>query len=53
MFFLDNTSIISYSHKNYEKNNFSAISQIKISQGTETIEWLNTYGIKFQEEYKK
>lgn len=51
--FLDNTSIISYSHKNYEKNNFSAISQIKISQGTETIEWLNTYGIKFQEEYKK
>ncbi|MFD2530410.1 MULTISPECIES: CorA family divalent cation transporter [Polaribacter] len=51
--FLDNTSIISYSHKNYEKNNFSAISQIKLSQGTETIEWLNTYGIKFQEEYKK
>ncbi|AQS93908.1 divalent cation transporter [Polaribacter sp. BM10] len=51
--FLDNTSIISYSNKNYEKNNFSAISQIKLSQGTETIEWLNTYGIKFQEEYKK
>ncbi|GAB7258212.1 CorA family divalent cation transporter [uncultured Polaribacter sp.] len=51
--FLDNTSIISYSSNNYEKNNFSAISQIKLSQGTETIEWLNTYGIKYQDEYKK
>ena len=51
--FLDNTSIISYSAKNYEKTNFDAISQIKLSQGTETIEWLNTYGIKFQSEYKK
>ncbi|MDX6746456.1 CorA family divalent cation transporter [Polaribacter sp. PL03] len=51
--FLDNTSIISYSAKTYEKTNFAAVSQINLSQGTDTIEWLNTYGIKFQNEYKK
>jgi magnesium transporter len=51
--FLDNTSIISYSAKTYEKTNFNAISQIHLSQGTDTIEWLNTYGIKYQNEYKK
>lgn len=51
--FLDNTSIITYSAKNYEKTNFSTISEINLSQGTETIEWLNTYGIKYQSEYKK
>lgn len=51
--FLDNTSIISYSAKTYEKTNFEAISQIRLSQGTDTIEWLNTYGIKYQNEYRK
>ncbi|AUC86282.1 divalent cation transporter [Polaribacter sp. ALD11] len=51
--FLDNTSIITYSAKTYEKTDFSAISQINLSQGTDTIEWLNTYGIRYQDEYKK
>ncbi|TXD47978.1 CorA family divalent cation transporter [Polaribacter sp. IC073] len=51
--FLDNTSIINYSAKTYEKTNFSAISEIHLSQGTNNIEWLNTYGIKYQSEYKK
>ena len=51
--FLKNTSIISYSAKTYEKTDFSAISQIQLSQGSETIEWLNTYGIKYQSEYRK
>lgn len=51
--FLDNTEIISYSAKTYEKTSFSTISEIHLSRGTDTIEWLNTYGIKYENEYKK
>ena len=51
--FLDNTEIISYSAKAYEKTSFSTASEIQLSRGTDTIEWLNTYGIQYQNEYKK
>ncbi|KGL58924.1 magnesium and cobalt transport protein CorA [Polaribacter sp. Hel1_85] len=51
--FLDNTNIISYSANNYEKTDFSDVSQITLSQGTDTIEWLNTYGINFYDDFKK
>jgi magnesium transporter len=51
--FLDNTEIISYSTKTYEKTSFSTTSEIHLSRGTDTTEWLNTYGIKYQNEYKK
>ncbi|ARV16177.1 CorA family divalent cation transporter [Polaribacter sp. SA4-12] len=50
--FLDNTSIISYSDKNYEKTNFSTISEIELTKNNGLIKWLNTYGINYNEEFK-
>ncbi|WP_299064491.1 magnesium and cobalt transport protein CorA [uncultured Polaribacter sp.] len=51
--FLKNTNVIKYSNKTYAKNGYSTISEIKLSQGTDVIEWLNTYGIHYENEYKK
>ncbi|WP_299669198.1 CorA family divalent cation transporter [uncultured Polaribacter sp.] len=51
--FLDKSSIISYSSKNYEKNNFSTIAEIDLSKNEDTIKWLNTYGIQYRESYRK
>ncbi|MGK0458459.1 MAG: magnesium transporter [Polaribacter sp.] len=51
--FLGNTSIISYSHKNYEKTDFAKVSEINLINNLETVKWLNTYGIKFHEPFKK
>jgi magnesium transporter len=51
--FLDNTSIISYSDKNYEKTVFSTISEISLSKDTTTTKWLNTFGIQYKEAYKE
>jgi magnesium transporter len=51
--FLKNTNVITYSSNTYEKNSFSTISDIKLTQGTEVIEWINTYGIHYENEYKK
>tara|TARA_B110000091_G_scaffold6032_1_gene5934 strand:- start:1004 stop:1984 length:981 start_codon:yes stop_codon:yes gene_type:complete len=51
--FLGNTSIISYSHKNYEKTDFAKVSEINLIHNLETVKWLNTYGIKFHEPFKK
>jgi magnesium transporter len=50
--FLDNTSIISYSAQNYEKTDFSAISEILFSENKAATKWLNTYGIQFHNAYK-
>jgi magnesium transporter len=51
--FLGNTSIISYSNKNYEKTDFAKVSEINLIHNLETVKWLNTYGIKFHEPFKK
>ena len=51
--FLDNTTIISYSPSNYEKTDFSLISEIDFSANLENTKWLNTYGIYFHDAYKK
>ncbi|WP_341221139.1 magnesium and cobalt transport protein CorA [Polaribacter atrinae] len=51
--FLDNTSIISYSAKNYEKTTYNAISEIVFSENSTSTKWLNTYGIQFHDAYKK
>ena len=51
--FLKNTNVITYSKNTYEKNGFSDISEIKLTQGTEVIEWVNTYGIHYENECKK
>ena len=50
--FLKRTSLITYSAENYQKNNFEAISEIILSNKTQTIEWLNTYGNKYTEIFK-
>jgi magnesium transporter len=51
--FLSNTSIICYSDKEYEKSNFSAISEINLSEHPADVKWVNTYGIRFHESFKK
>jgi len=51
--FLDNTSLISYSNNIYEKTDFTAISEIKLTENKGVIKWVNTYGIHYQEAYKK
>ncbi|MCI2228964.1 magnesium and cobalt transport protein CorA [Polaribacter sp. MSW13] len=50
--FLDNTTIISYSGDNYEKTDFSSISEIDFSKNKTNIKWLNTYGIQYEEAFK-
>ncbi|WP_405608183.1 CorA family divalent cation transporter [Polaribacter sp. Asnod1-A03] len=51
--FLNNTTIIKYSEKDYEKTKFSSLSEIIFADNSNTTKWLNTYGIKFQDVYKK
>jgi magnesium transporter len=51
--FLNNTSIIRYSNKNFEKTDFAKVSEINLIHNLETVKWLNTYGIKFREPFKK
>jgi magnesium transporter len=51
--FLSNTSIIRYSNKNHEKTDFTKVSEINLINNLETVKWLNTYGIKFHEPFKK
>ncbi|PQJ68474.1 CorA family divalent cation transporter [Polaribacter butkevichii] len=51
--FLDNTTIIKYSHSNYEKTDFASVSEIDFLENKTTIKWLNTYGIKFHQAYKQ
>lgn len=50
--FLDNTTLIRYSSKNYEKTNFATISEINLTEDKTAIKWINTYGIKFIEDFK-
>ncbi len=51
--FLDNTTLINYSDKNYEKTNFSTVSEIEFKNHKTTTKWLNTYGIKHIGAFKK
>ena len=51
--FLDNTTLINYSDKNYEKTNFSTVSEIEFKNHKTTTKWLNTYGIKHISAFKK
>lgn len=50
--FLKNTSVIHYSYKNYEKNSFSDISEIELSNKAQNSKWLNTYGLEFKDVFK-
>jgi magnesium transporter len=51
--FLQNTSVINYSKDSYDKTNFSVISEIKLKENSENTKWINTYGIVYQEAYRK
>lgn len=50
--FLKQTSLISYSAKNYQKNHYATISDIVFTNTTPSTEWVNTYGNKFREIFK-
>jgi magnesium transporter len=51
--FLNNTSLISYSNKSYEKTGFSSISEIVFKEDKQVTKWLNTYGNQFNEIHNK
>jgi magnesium transporter len=50
--FLDNTTVIDYSDKNYEKTNFLSLSQVDLSTPKTSTRWVNTYGLEYQEDFK-
>ena len=51
--FLKNTSLISYSRKNFEKSCYTSIADVVLTNTTPSTEWLNTYGIGYREVFKK
>ncbi|WP_439132084.1 CorA family divalent cation transporter [Polaribacter sp.] len=51
--FLKNTSLISYSKKDFEKSCYTSISDVVLTNTTPSTEWLNTYGLNFREIFKK
>jgi len=51
--FLKNTSLISYSKKEYEKSCYTSISDVILTNTTPSTEWLNTYGLNYREIFKK
>jgi magnesium transporter len=50
--FLNNTTVIQYSDKNYEKSKFSSHSQIDLSANANGTNWINTYGMEYQNDFK-
>lgn len=50
--FLDNTTVIQYSNKNYEKTKFSSLSEVDFSADSNGTKWINTYGLEYQEDFK-
>lgn len=50
--FLNNTSLISYAVKEYEKKSFHDISEINLIHGQNPIQWLNTYGLSYPTEFR-
>jgi len=51
--FLDNTTIIKYSNKNYEKSKFLSHSQIDLSADANGTKWINTYGMDYIDDFKE
>jgi magnesium transporter len=50
--FLENTTVIQYSDKKYEKTKFSALSEIDLSLNINGTKWINTYGLEYQNDFK-
>ena len=51
--FLKNTSLISYSKKDFEKSCYTSVSEVILTNTTPSTEWLNTYGLNFREIFRK
>ncbi|WP_159947004.1 CorA family divalent cation transporter [Polaribacter septentrionalilitoris] len=50
--FLKNTSLISYSKKEFEKSCYTSVSDVKLTNKTNSTEWVNTYGNKYRDLFK-
>lgn len=50
--FLKNTSLISYSKKEFEKSCYTSVSDIKLTNKTNSTEWVNTYGNTYRDLFK-
>ena len=50
--FLAQTSLITYAPKKHEKSTFNDISEILLTDNSDEIKWLNTYGLHFKNECK-
>lgn len=51
--FFQNVTLIEYNEDSYEKIQFKNIEDIKISDLTAKVEWLNIYGFQFADQIKK
>jgi len=51
--FLKQTSLISYSRKEFERSCYTSITDIVLTNTTPSTEWLNTYGINFRSIFRK
>jgi len=51
--FLENTSLVKYSHYNYEKTNFLSVSEIKLQDDNGHVNWVNTYGLEYDDIFKE
>ncbi|MFY9241878.1 MAG: magnesium and cobalt transport protein CorA [Polaribacter sp.] len=50
--FLENTTVIKYSNKNYEKTKFLSLADVDLSADVNGTKWVNTYGLDYQEDFK-
>tara|TARA_R110001592_G_scaffold363155_1_gene680782 strand:+ start:54540 stop:55589 length:1050 start_codon:yes stop_codon:yes gene_type:complete len=51
--FLENTSLISYSNKDFSRTKFKSLEDILISPSTtDSVHWFNTYGMHYRETIK-
>jgi len=50
--FLKSTSVISYTAKEFDKKSFEDISEINLTQQENPIQWVNTYGLKYPNEFR-
>lgn len=51
--FLSKTTLISYSRDSCSRQTFDELADVQLTETEETIQWLNTYGIAFQPEFKQ
>ena len=50
--FLENTTVIDYSDKNYQKTKFLSLNQVDLTPHENGTKWINTYGLEYQSDFK-